>query len=240
MHTRLRLSSVEIWNTDIESGCIYGRRGVESGRLVLNVHDKGARVLHVEVVVDNAKEPRCGKVLGRPPTLFTRMNDMLGRFFLDTVEAAHASFLTTTAFEDLTEPTIRGTRRLAGIDLNKVRTRFVADAIIRLCTSPNGFTVAQLAKTLQWRSGQDATTCSVRDAADDAAKMLGKMLIHWIQRPRRYTAEHRVRSVLFRCQGEPDSRLTPRTPYRCPGGGSSTPHRDRIGLWQAYCFHEVP
>jgi len=189
------LVQVEIWNTDIESGCIYGRRGVESGRLVLNVHDKGARVLHVEVVVDNAKEPRCGKVLGRPPTLFTRMNDMLGRFFLDTVEAAHASFLTTTAFEDLTEPTIRGTRRLAGIDLNKVRTRFVADAIIRLCMSPNGFTVAQLAKTLQWRSGQDATTCSVRDAADDAAKMLGKMLIHWIQRPRRYTAEHRVRAV---------------------------------------------
>jgi len=156
--------------------------------LTLKIYDKGARILRIEVVVHNAKDLRCGRVLDRLPALLTRMKDMLVRF-LDTVQAAHVSFLTTTALEDLTEPTIRGTRRLAGIDLNKVRNRLVADAIIHLATSPNGFTVAQLAETVRRRSGQDATPYSVRNAAYDAAKMVGKMLIHRIQRSRRYTAD---------------------------------------------------
>lgn len=156
------------------------------GNLALKIYDKGARVFRIEVVVHNAKELRCGKVLDRLPTLLTRMKDMLVRF-LDTVQAAHVSFLTTTAFEDLTEPTVRATRRLAGIDLNKARNRLIADAIIQLSTSPNGFTLAQLAETVPRRSGQDATTYSLRNAAYDAAKMLGKMLIHRVQRSRRYT-----------------------------------------------------
>lgn len=161
---------------------------IKWGNLALKIYDKGARVLRIEVIVHNAKELRCGKVLDKLPTLLARMKDMLGRF-LDTVQAAHVSFLGTAAFEDLPEPTIRGTRRLAGIDLNKARNRHVADAVIELSTSPNGFTVAQLAQTVQRRTGQDATTYSARNAAYDAAKMLGKALIRRIPRSRRYTAD---------------------------------------------------
>jgi hypothetical protein len=48
--------------------------------------------------------------------------------FLSTVQAAHVSFLDEGAFERLSEPTTRGTRRLAGIDLNKARNRHMVDA----------------------------------------------------------------------------------------------------------------
>ena len=116
------------------------------------------------------------------------MQDMLVRF-LDTVQAAHISVLDVGAFEGLTEPTTRGTRRLAGIDLNKARNRHVVDAVIELSTKPDGFTVAQSADTVRQRSGQDAIAYSARNAAYDVAKMVGKMLLRRIERSRRCTGD---------------------------------------------------
>ena len=94
---------------------------VKWGNLTLKIYDKGGRVLRIEVVVHNAKELRCGKMLDRLPTLLARMQDMLVRF-LDTVQAAHISFLDAGTPESLTEPTTRGSRRLAGIDSIKPAT----------------------------------------------------------------------------------------------------------------------
>jgi hypothetical protein len=161
---------------------------IKWGNLTLKIYDKGGRVLRIEVVVHNAKELRSGKMLDRLPALLARMRDMLVRF-LATIQAAHVSFLDVGAFEGLTEPTTRGTRRLAGIDLNKARNRHVVDAVVELSTRPNGFTVAQLAEAVRQRSGQDANTYSARHAAYDVAKMLGKMLLRRIERSRRYAVD---------------------------------------------------
>jgi hypothetical protein len=161
---------------------------IKWGNLTLKIYDKGGRVLRIEVVVHNAKELRSGKMLDRLPTLLGRMRDMLVRF-LGTIQAAHVSFLDVGAFEGLTEPTTRGSRRLAGIDLNKARNRRVVDAVIELSTKPDGFTVAQLAQTVQQRSGQDASTYSARNAAYDLAKMVGKTLVRRIERSRRYAVD---------------------------------------------------
>jgi len=161
---------------------------IKWGNTTLKIYDKGGRVLRIEVVVHNVKELRSGRVLERFPTLLQRMRDMLVRF-LATVQAAHASFLDVGTFEGLTEPTTRGTRRLAGIDLNKARNRHVVDAIIALSTKPDGFTVAQLADTVRPRFGQDATAYSARNAAYDVAKMVGKKLLHRIDRSRRYAVD---------------------------------------------------
>jgi hypothetical protein len=125
---------------------------VKWGNLTLKIYDKGGRVLRIEVVVHNAKELRCGKMLDRLPTLLARMQDMLVRF-LDTVQAAHISFLDVGTLEGLTEPTTRGSRRLAGIDLNKARNRHVVDAVIELSTKPDGSTVSQLAEIAQLVGG---------------------------------------------------------------------------------------
>ena len=109
--------------------------------------------------------------------------------FLDTVQAAHISFLDAGTLESLTEPTTRGSRRLAGIDLNKARNRHVVDAVIELSTKPNGFTVSQLAEAVRPRSGQDDNEYSARNAAYDVAKLVGKKLLRRIDRSRRYAVD---------------------------------------------------
>src|ERR1700757_2912498 len=161
---------------------------IKWGNLTLKIYDKGGRVLRIEVVVHNAKELRSGKMLEKLPALLERMRDMLVRF-LGTIQAAHVSFLDEGAFEGLSEPTTRGTRRLAGIDLNKARNRLVVDAVVALSTRPNGFTVAQLAEAVRQRSGQDADMYSARNAAYDLAKLIGKTLVRRIERSRRYAAD---------------------------------------------------
>jgi hypothetical protein len=161
---------------------------IKWGNLTLKIYDKGSRILRIEVTVHNAKELRCGRMLDKLPALLERMRDMLVRF-LATVQAAHVSFLDEGAFERLSEPTTRGTRRLAGIDLNKARNRHVADAVVTLSTRPGGFTLAQLAAAVRQRSGQDANTYSARNAAYDVAKLRGKTLLHRIERSRRYAVD---------------------------------------------------
>jgi hypothetical protein len=161
---------------------------VQWGRLTLKIYDKGARVLRVEVVVHNTKDLRCGKVLDKLPVMLERMSGMLVRF-LDMVQVAHVSFLDEGAFEQWCEPTTRGTRRLAGIDLNKARNRTVVDAVVGLATQPDGFTLAQLAETVRQRAGWNVETYSTRHAAYDLAKLRGKHLVQRRRQSRRYEAE---------------------------------------------------
>jgi hypothetical protein len=105
------------------------------------------------------------------------------------VQAAHVAFLDGGAFERWSKPTQRGTRRLAGIDLNKARNRHVVDAVVALSTRPGGFTLAQLAEAVQQRAGRSAKAYSSRNAAYDLAKLKGKKLVHRVKGSRRYKAD---------------------------------------------------
>jgi hypothetical protein len=161
---------------------------VRWGNLALKIYDKGGRVLRVEVVVHNAKELRCGKVLEKLPVLLERMSGMLVRF-LNTVQVAHVSFLDQGAFERWAEPSTRGTRRLAGIDLNKARNRHVVDAVVGLATQPGGFSLAELAEAVRARTGWGPKRYSVRQAAYDLAKLRGKKLVRRQDQSRRYVSD---------------------------------------------------
>jgi hypothetical protein len=161
---------------------------IQWGNLTLKIYDKGARVLRIEVVVHNTKALRCGKVLEKLPVLLERMRGMLVRF-LNTVQAAHVSFLDAGAFERWSEPSARGHRRLAGIDLNKVRNRHVLDAVVSLSTAPDGFTVAQVAAKVRERSGWKEDRYTARHAAYDLAKLRGKNLISRPPRSHRFNAD---------------------------------------------------
>jgi hypothetical protein len=161
---------------------------VKWGNLTLKIYDKGGRVLRVEVVVHNAKELRCGKVLQKLPVLLERMSGMLVRF-LNTVQVAHVSFLDQGAFERWAEPSLRGTRRLAGIDLNKARNRHVVDAVVGLATQPAGFSLAELAEAVRARTGWGPKRYSVRQAAYDLAKLRGKKLARRKEKSRRYVSD---------------------------------------------------
>lgn len=160
---------------------------VKWGNLTLKIYDKGARVLRIEVVVHNAKELRCGKMLEKFPVLLQRMSGMLVRF-LSVVQAAHVSFLDEGAYDKWCEPTQRGPRRLAGIDLNKARNRYVVEAVVGLSTQPDGFTLRQLAQTVRARTGRDDSAYTTRSAAYDLAKLSGKQLVQRRGKSRRYEA----------------------------------------------------
>ena len=158
------------------------------GHLTLKIYDKGGRVLRVEVVVHNAKALRCGKVLEKLPALLEQMSGMLVRF-LNTVQVAHVSFLDEGAFERWAEPTTRGTRRLAGLDLNKARNRHVVDAVVALSTQPEGFTIGNLAEAVRARTGWGVKQYSERRAAYDLAKLRGKKLVQRREQSRPYVSD---------------------------------------------------
>lgn len=149
---------------------------VKWGRLTLKIYDKGERILRVEVVAHNTRDLRCGRVLDKLPVMLERMGGMLVRF-LSTVQVAHISFLDEGVFDGWNEPTTRGTKRLAGINLDKDRNRHVVNAVVALSTQPDGFTVGQLAEAVRMRTGWSPTAYSPRHAAYDLAKLRGKELV---------------------------------------------------------------
>ena len=177
--------------------------------LTLKIYDKGGRVLRIEVVVHNVKDLRSGKVLDKLPQLLKRMRDMLIRF-LGTVQAAHVAFLDEGAFERWSKPTQRGTRRLAGIDLNKARNRHVMDAVVALSTRPGGFTLAQVAEAVQQRAGRSSKAYTSRNAAYDLAKLGARS---WSTASRARAATRPIRPASGPCA--PTTSCETRSSNRC-------------------------
>jgi hypothetical protein len=156
---------------------------VHFGRLTLKVYDKGARVLRIEVIVHSVKELRCGKRLEKLPIMLARLQRMLIEF-LNVVHAAHRSSLDASALDTLPQPTQRGAQRLAGIDIQKPRTRAVTEAVLHLAPKPEGFTAGDLAV----RTGEllRQPTYTPRHAAYDLRKLRGKGLVERVGTTRRY------------------------------------------------------
>ncbi len=101
----------------------------------------------MEVKVLNTAGLGCGKGLGKLGEQLECVQGMLERF-LASLQAAHVAFLDAGQFERWAEPSQRGNRRLAGLDLNKARNRTVIAAVSGLATRPEGFTSADLAEML--------------------------------------------------------------------------------------------
>ena len=158
---------------------------VRWGQVVLKVYDKAGRVLRVEVKVLNTAALGCGKRVEKLGEQLTCLQGMLERF-LASLQAAHVSFLDEGQFERWAEPSQRGNRRLAGLDLNKARNRTVIAAVSGLATQPEGFTVAQAAEAVRGRAGWKEAEYPTRRAAYDLAKLRGKGLVEPIEGRRRY------------------------------------------------------
>jgi hypothetical protein len=75
---------------------------------------------------------------------------------------------------------------VGGIDLNKPRLSYVAEAILALSTSPAGFTASDLAQKVHEMSGQPEFEYGARRAAYDIKKFRGKGLVEKIGKSRRY------------------------------------------------------
>jgi hypothetical protein len=155
------------------------------GKLTLKMYDKGGRVLRIEVIVNNVEELRCGKGVEKLPTMLERLQQIIIRF-LAVVHSAHLSFIDCRQLDALVLPTVRGARRLAGVDLQKPRLRAVAQAVIALAPQPEGFTAEQLATRVRTQQGRSMSKYNARKAAYDLRKLRGKALVQRIARTRRY------------------------------------------------------
>jgi hypothetical protein len=158
---------------------------VRWGQVVLKIYDKAGRVLRVEVKVLNTAALGCGKKVEKLGEQLSCLQGMLERF-LASMQAAHVSFLDEGQFERWAEPSQRGNRRLAGLDLNKARNRAVIAAASGLATQPEGFTTAELAEAVRGRLGWTQEQYPNRRAAYDLAKLRGKGLVESVRGRRRY------------------------------------------------------
>ena len=155
------------------------------GKLALKMYDKGDRVLRVEVIVNNIAELRCGKRVEKLPGMLERLQKMIVEF-LGVVQAAHLSFLDGQQMDALAAPSVRGERRMAGVDLQKPRMRAVAQAVVALAAQPGGFTSEQLAGRVQDQQGRSMAGYGARKAAYDLRKLRGKAIVERLDKTRRY------------------------------------------------------
>jgi hypothetical protein len=155
------------------------------GKLTLKMYDKGDRVLRVEVIVNNIEELRCGKRLENLPGMLARLRRMVVEF-LNVIQAAHLSFLDGRQLDTLAMPTVRGEKRVAGVDLQKPRMRAVAKAVVALAAAPEGFTARDLAVRVQQQRGRAMAGYHDRKAAYDLRKLRGKALVERVPSRRRY------------------------------------------------------
>jgi hypothetical protein len=106
--------------------------------------------------------------------------------FLGVVQAAHLSFIDGQSLDALAAASVRGTRRMAGVDLQKPRMRAVAEAVVALAAQPQGFTSEELARRVRPMQGRAMRAYRPRQAAYDLRKLRGKSLIERLPKQRRY------------------------------------------------------
>jgi hypothetical protein len=158
---------------------------VHYGKMTLKIYSKGERVLRIEVIVHNTKEYRWRRSLPCFPEIVTRLKGILERF-LNALGCINACFVSDDMLEKLPEPAQIGQTRVGGIDLNKLRMRRVAAAVLALSASPAGLTASELARYVRSLSGQPEFEYGSRRAAYDIKKLRAKGMVRKIGKSRRY------------------------------------------------------
>src|SRR5437867_1020294 len=109
------------------------------GKLTLKIYTKGERVLRMEAMAHNIHELDCGRILERFPRIVSRLKGVLERF-VNALSWVDQCFISDDALEQLPAPWQIGKSKVGGIDFNKSRMRWAAEAVLALATYPNGFT----------------------------------------------------------------------------------------------------
>jgi hypothetical protein len=155
------------------------------GKLTLKIYTKGERVLRIEAMAHNTKELDCGRCLENFPEIVSRLKSILERF-MDALSCLEQCFIADQTLEQLPVPTQVGKTKVGGIDFNKPRMRWVAEAVLALSPSPGGFTASELAYQVRTLSQQSEAEYGPRRAAYDLKKFRGKQIVQRIAKTRRY------------------------------------------------------
>ena len=155
------------------------------GKLTLKIYTKGERVLRIEAMAHNTIELDCGRSLENFPEIVSRLINILERF-MDALSCIDQCFIADETLEQLPAPSQVGKTKVGGIDFNRPRMRWVAEAVLALSPSPGGFTASQLAHQVRAQSGQSESEYGPRRAAYDLKKLRGKQIVRRIGIAQRY------------------------------------------------------
>jgi hypothetical protein len=135
----------------------------------------------------NTLELHCGRSLEKFPEIVSRLKSILERF-MNTLSCIDQCFIAEETLEQLPAPTLVGKTRVGGIDFNKARMRWVAQAVLALSPSPGGFTASQLAEQVRRLGQHDISQYGPRHAAYDLKKLRGKQIVCRIGKTAKYEA----------------------------------------------------
>jgi len=155
------------------------------GKLTLKIYTKGERVLRIEAMAHNTEQLHCGRSLEQFPEMVSRLKNILERF-VNALGCIDQCFIAEPTLEQLPAPAQVGKTKVGGIDFNKARMRWVAQAVLTLSPSPGGFTASQLAEQVQRLSQQSESQYGPRRAAYDLKKLRGKQIVDRIGKTARY------------------------------------------------------
>jgi hypothetical protein len=157
------------------------------GNLTLKIYTKGERVLRIEAIAHNTRDLDCGRSLEKFPDIVSRLKALLERF-LDALSCIDQCFIADEMLENLPMPSQVGKITVGGIDLNRQRMRWVAEAVIALSASSDGFTASDLAARVRALGNQSPAQYDPTRAAYDLKKLRGKQIVRRIAHTRRYEA----------------------------------------------------
>jgi hypothetical protein len=161
---------------------------VQYGKLAVRIYDKGERLLRIEAVAHNTRYLKCGKVIANLPKLIVALRDVVLRF-LNVLSWAHTGFLDRGALDELPQASQYGNRRVAGIDVNQRRARYVIQAVMALAPRNKGFSTSDLACQVRKLTGLVTADYGSRQAAYDLLKLRAKAIVSKIGKTRRYIVE---------------------------------------------------
>jgi hypothetical protein len=158
------------------------------GRLTLKIYTKGERVLRIEATAHNTRALGGRRSLSEFPHIVGELKAILERF-VDALFCVDRCFIGGETLDQLPTPSLLGQTRVAGIDVNQPRTRWVAEAVLALALPPRGFTTSDLAAQVRRLGGPLASSYTARRAAYDLKKFRGKQLVRRIEATRRYMSD---------------------------------------------------
>jgi hypothetical protein len=151
----------------------------------LKLYDKGARLLRLEMVIHNAKALKRRRGLPDLGEIAEYMRQTLTRF-MAVVQTAHVATVDREVYRQLAEPSRLGKQRMAGIPMTNARMRAVMDTVVALSSSPEGFTLEQVAQGVRDRRGCNRAVYDRRQAGYDIRKLRAKRLVGRRTKSRRY------------------------------------------------------
>ena len=213
------------------------------GGLTLKIYTKGERVLRIEAIAHNTRALG-RRALAEFPQLVIALKAILERF-VDALACIDRCFIGDETLDTLPLPSQVGHTKVGGIDLNRARMRWVAEAVLALAIPPRGFTASDLAQQVRRIGGTSASAYTSRRAAYDLKKLRGKQLVQRLEGTRRYEAPSaglRTLATVTVLRNHVIKPLLAAAEHRAPAQRAQSPldrHYDALRTSMHGVFHEL-